>query len=347
MSDDSAAPVADTTIPVPADTPNSISPSDAARILSAARQAKRQAAAAALPEEESAPEADAAPQEIEPSGETEAPADPEPEEAPTLDPPRSWSREQRERWSKLDPDTQQYLLERDSQDSAAVRKAQNEAAEQRKAIEAEAQAARQIRQQLEQTLEWQLQGALSGAEAQEFADIKTPDDALRLSREDPIRSMQYQAWQNSVRARVEQYQQLQTMKQQEQNQEWHSFAAKEDAAFAEQFPDAEKIRQPAIDYFRKVGFTDQEIAQNYNSPAWRDHRVQRIFRDAVLYQNAQKAKVEVVKKVSVPPVSQRPGVASGKNASREQRMNALDQQLTKSGSWKDAAKLYVERRGRP
>ncbi len=338
-------------ISVPEGTPQAISPSDAARILSNHRQTKRQAAAsaeqpAAEPPQESAPEADAAPAEEPPSGALEG-ADPEVEELPPVEPPKRWKSEKQEHFKTLPRDLQEYIVESARAEELEVRRVQNEAAEQRKAVEVETQAAKQVRQQLEQALEWQLASALNGQEAQEFADIRTPEDALRLSREDPIRSGQYQAWMNVVRGRAEQYQQLQTQKQQEQTQEWHSFAASEDARFAEEFPDAQKLREPAIDYFRKVGFSDKEITENYNSKFWRDHRVQRVFRDAILYQTAQKAKVDVAKKAPVPPVSQRPGVASGKQATKAAHRDALEQQLTKTGSWKDAAKLYMERRGKP
>ena len=64
----------------------------------------------------------------------------EPEDDPAIEMPQSWNKDARERWSKLDPETRQYLLEADKRDPAAIKRALNEAAEQRKVVEAEKKA---------------------------------------------------------------------------------------------------------------------------------------------------------------------------------------------------------------
>src|SRR5205807_2403835 len=95
-----------------------------------------------------APDA-ASPSEAGTTGEMTESADPAERaqpDSPPLEPPRSWSKDARERWSKLDPETQEYLRKRDSDDSAALRKAQNEAAGERKAIEAERRKVEEARQ---------------------------------------------------------------------------------------------------------------------------------------------------------------------------------------------------------
>src|SRR3990167_194442 len=74
---------------------------------------------------------DAAPQGTEATGEDEKI---DPEETPPLDLPRSWAQDAQERWTKLDRETQQYLLDHDSKASETVRRAQNEAAEARKSV---------------------------------------------------------------------------------------------------------------------------------------------------------------------------------------------------------------------
>lgn len=76
------------------------------------------------------------------------------ESPPPIEPPRSWSKEARERWSGLDRATQEYLLQRDSEDSAAVRRGQNEAAEARKRAEAELAAVAAERQRTAQQLQF-------------------------------------------------------------------------------------------------------------------------------------------------------------------------------------------------
>src|SRR5438105_4945226 len=51
-------------------------------------------------------------------------------EVPAIEPPRSWSKEAHERWSKLDRETQEFLAARDSEDQKAIKRSFNEAAEQ-------------------------------------------------------------------------------------------------------------------------------------------------------------------------------------------------------------------------
>jgi hypothetical protein len=74
-------------------------------------------------------EDNAAPLE-EATGETEEDA---PAQEPPRDLPRSWTKDRTEHWAKLDPATQDFLLEQDRKASAEVRRVQNEAAEKLKA----------------------------------------------------------------------------------------------------------------------------------------------------------------------------------------------------------------------
>jgi hypothetical protein len=356
MTFETPSPDGSPTIVAPEGTDTHLNVSDAARILSSARRAKREAASAevtpAAEPEESAPEADDAPQEIEPSVETEAQHDPEPEEATSIEPPRSWSREARERWNQLDPEVQEYLLERDSQDSAAIRKAQNEAAEQRKAADAELQAAQQQREQYEQALAYHLQ-ALQSTHGSEFGDIQSPADEARVAREDPLRYSQYLAHVRQAELIQRQHQALYQQRQQEYGMNWQSQTAKEDQLFAERFPDATdpvkgpEIRAEALKHLKAL-FTDEELGAAYTRPnaiSLRDHRLQTIIAEWSQY----KTREAKAKKATPKPVRQvvRPGVASGKNSEMESRTTALEQKLDKTGNWKDAAKLYMQRRSKP
>jgi hypothetical protein len=108
--DTAEAPV--TEIAAPTDAPQNVGVSEAARLLRSLRQPKEQPAA---PVEAKAPpveppqpsEADPAedsPPPQEATAETES-ADPQEEAPAPIEPPRSWSKEARERWAKLDPDT--------------------------------------------------------------------------------------------------------------------------------------------------------------------------------------------------------------------------------------------------
>ena len=342
------------TFTVPEGTPDKLDTVRAAAKIMAEHRAdlrKKVAESAEQPAAESptvqAEEADAAPRE-EATGETEEAA---PAETQPIEPPKSWSREARERWSNLDPDTQQYLLERDRQDSTAVRKAQNDAAEKAKAVEVERQAVVQARQQYESALpvlQQRLQAGIQG----EFADIRTMDDVTRKARDDRPRYIQWDAQQKQLSAVQQELTQAQQRQQQEQSKNWTAFAAKEDALFAEAAPEiadetkGPALRTKAINVLKDLGFTDDELNGSYMTGegkiSLRDHRMQRLILDATKFRDAQ-VKAKVVAAKPVPPV-QRPGTAGTRASRGEQNVKSLQQTFEQTGSAKDAARFIAMRR---
>src|SRR5437588_12045861 len=85
------------------------------------------AAPAAEPESEAAPAADDAAPQAEAPGETQE-AEP-PEQQPPLEPPRSWTKDEKERFKSLPRETQEYLANREQERDREIRRSQNEAAE--------------------------------------------------------------------------------------------------------------------------------------------------------------------------------------------------------------------------
>ena len=344
-------PASNATVVAPEGTPAKISIREAAQALRQARTDKQ-----AAPVEETPPvepvqdpvaETDAAPPVEEATGETEeAP----PVERPTIEPPRSWSKEARERWNTLDPETQEYLAERDRQDSQAIRTAQQQAAEERKAFEAQRLQAEQVRQQYENALPVLLQ-TLQSQQQGEFSDIATMDDVTRLARDDWPRYIQWDAQQKKIAAVYQELQATQYRQQQENSSHWAQYATKEDALFAEAVPEiadpekGPKLRQQAIEYLTDLGYTQDQLADAWNKPGgWlRDHRAQQAIVDAVKLREG-KAAVQKPLNKPVPPVVQRPGIAQGRNVERETQLQNLETKLDKSGSWKAAAELLMAKR---
>jgi hypothetical protein len=121
--------------------------SEAGRALSEWRKQKNSApapsAAPAAAVEQSLPSHEdnaAPPLEVPGEVETQAP-DPEASELPPIEPPRSWTKEEKEEFASYPREAQEKIARREQDREAALRRSQNEAADQRKAIEAEAQAA--------------------------------------------------------------------------------------------------------------------------------------------------------------------------------------------------------------
>lgn len=312
-----------------------ISIRDAARSVQDARYKDKpqdeQPSSPEAPANELAPEANAdSPPET--TGEDQA-AEPE---TPAIDPPRSWTKEANERWSKLDRETQKWIVERDREDQAAIKRALNEAADKRKAAEAEHETGTKARQQYEQALPVLLQ-TLYQQQAGEFADIQSMADVERLAREDFPRYAVWDAQQKKIAAVQGQLQETQHRQSQEAVQRWNDFVKTEDDKFAEKVPEiadaakAPKLREAAVGVLKDHGFKEDEIGALWTGQAplsLRDHRVQLLIHDAIKFREA-KAAAKKAEAKPVPPV-QRPGVAPSRTDGKEAVLKDLSSKIDKA-----------------
>lgn len=212
-----------------------------------------------------------------------------------------------------------------------------ELAEQRKAIEAEANAIQQTRQSHLSQLD-QLIPALQQQVAGEFADIKTTADLEKMAADDPARFTRWQAKQVALQqAKAEQARLAGELKS-KQEREYREFLQAEHAKLIDAdpiFADAEKGKAEKVrirDYLKAQGFDDEAI----NGLA--DHRSVLIARKAMMYDQVKNAKPEE-KRVSEPPKVMKPGPA-GEKPPVDERAKAARQQLRKSGRLEDAAKAF-------
>ena len=166
---------------------------------------------------------------------------------PPIEPPRSWTKEDKELFTSLPRETQERIAERERSREGDFNRRQQEAAEKSKALEAERSKAEQARQQYEAALPQLLQ-TLQQQQAGEFADIKTLADVERLAREDRPRYARWDAQQKKI-AEVGQHLALAQQRQaQERMQQFSEFARREDDLFKEKVPDmadAKKSRSAA------------------------------------------------------------------------------------------------------
>lgn len=291
---------------------------------------------------------DAAPPEAEATGETQ---EGDPAEEPPLELPRSWTKEQAEHWKALPRATQEFLLEQASKSSAEVRRSQNEAAEARKAVEAERKALETSRQQYEQALPALLQ-TLQEQQAGEFSDIKTMADVTKLATEDPQRYLRWDAQQKMIAAVTQEHSAVRDRQQKEFEAKWSEYASKQDALLLEHVPElsdkskASKIADGSISLLKDIGFTDEEIANAWNGRAsisLRDNRIQRLIIDGFRYREAKSAPPKAVPKQA--PAVQKPGVAAPKAVAAVNVQN-LRSKLSDTGSVEDAFALYTAKQRR-
>lgn len=352
MSDTHAAPAADAGSVAPVNTTNDdgpISIREAAQALSKRREETEKPPVARAPDgkfasqaEDTAPAVDTdAPAQEQPSVTDQQQDDPAPE--PSIDPPRSWTKEEKEAFKALPPEHQQRIADRERAREVEIRRGQNEAAEIRKAAEAERQQAEQARQRYEHGLTNTLQALLSSADS-EFADIKTHADVQKLVTDDPLRFIQWQAKQQQIQALQTHAMELQRARTEERQNAFVTWADQQDKLFAEQakeFADPEKggeARKEIMSYLTEVrGLSQDELVKLWTGQdmfSIRDARSQLILRDAAKWHAAQK-KAAAAARTPVPPV-QRPGTASsGKADTQSATIATLEQKLSKATSTRE------------
>lgn len=357
MTEVTSAPAGDVSAPAPVPSApasdEGTSASDAARALSQRRWEKQRQSQA--PEAEPAPvetpqelptEAIAAP-ETDP-GETE-PQETEPQEIAPIEPPRSWTKEEKAEFATYPREAQEKIARREQEREKAIRSSQNEAAEIRKAAEAERKQVEQARQQYEQALP-ALMETLQSQQAGQFADIRTQADVQRMATEDPLRYIQWNAHREQVSAIQNEMRQAQERQSYEWAQKWQDFASKEDAKTAEMIPELAdpkqrlKVQESALSYLKDKGFTESELGSAWTGQAslsLRDHRIQGLIRDAVKYREQQEVAKQKLATPKPLPTVQRPGVSAPKVDSA---VVALTKKLESTGDMRDAAALVAARR---
>jgi hypothetical protein len=271
-------------------------------------------------------------------------------EVPPIEPPRSWTKEDKELFKGLPRETQERLAERERSRESDFLRRQNEAADKLRGLSVKEQAVDQAKRQYEAALPVLLQ-TLQQQQAGEFADVKSIADIDRLAREDWPRYVLWDAQQKKIAAVQQQVNAALSRQAQAAQHHWSSFAQQQDALFLEKAPELgekgqmAKVAETAAGMLKDLGFNDQELSDLWNGRqglSLRDHRVQLMLRDGVRYRDAQAA----AKSAAARPVPQvqRPGAAPPRNAEADARLSALNSRLEQSGTLKDAAALLVAQR---
>lgn len=325
-----------------------ISIRDAAASVAARRE--KEAKAAEAPEKTEQPRVNgkfaAAQTESTPSGEDAGPETvpgettvADPAEQPSIEPPRSWSKEDKELFNTLPPETQQRVAERERARESDFLKRQTEATEKTKALTAKEQAADQARQQYEQAAQNAL-SVLQQQQASEFADIKTHADVQKLATEDPFRFAQWQARQMQITAQAQEVETLNRQRDQEKASTFKTWAEEQDSKFTKKFPEfadkekAGKVREGIVSYLTTdIGVPEGHLPKLWDTDLFRDAMFQEVVYDASRFRAAQKAAKAAVQK-PVPQV-QRPGVVQGKGEAQQADIAALTQKLDKATSTRD------------
>jgi hypothetical protein len=208
-------------------------------------------------------------------------------------------------------------------------------AEQRKQVESERgeiEQAKQLRDQYQQRLA-AIEGALRQAPQENLEALKETDPigyavkvAERTERERQLQGI------GAERARIAEQQQA------EQTQHLSQFLAVEAQKLSDAIPEyadeqkSVQVKKDIRDYAKKIGWSDQELANVYDSRA-----VLTLYK-AMQYEKLMNNKAGVTKKVSEAPKMLKAGVSRQGDANTEQTKKA-QAQLRKTGRVADAANL--------
>lgn len=267
------------------------------------------------------------------------------ESLPPIERPRSWAKDLDEEWASYPRAAQEKIAKREQERDAATRRSQNEAAEIRKAAEAERDNVVKARQEYEAKLPTLMQ-MLQDVNAAQFSDIKTMADVERMALEDPFRKIQWDTHQQKLQAVAWENQQAEQRKTQESQSSWQKLVSDENAKFVEAVPEfadkakAKELTTKAIEKLTDLGFTQSELADlaagKSKLPIY-DHRIQQLLVDSLKLAEIKSAPKAVAAK-PLPPVV-RPGVSRNAVSADSERIQALEKQLTATGDLKIAAQL--------
>ena len=212
-----------------------------------------------------------------------------------------------------------------------------EVAEQRKVIEQEAKAiieARKVRDDYSQKLQ--------AVEQFLIGQNDSPEDLSAMKENDPI------GYAVKVAEMTEKKEQLQTVQAermriaQEQkmqnNAEMQKFVQQESQKLAESLPEfsdktkGEQVRNDIRSYGKKVGFTDEELSQVYDS------RHVLVLHKAAQYDKLMAGKAGVKKKVAKAPKTVKSGAKVKQNVTDVQKKQL--KRLQQTGSARDAAAIF-------
>lgn len=306
-----------------------------------AAQPEEPAPETAIPESEGQdlPE-DAEPEEV--IGEEEAASDePDEESDHQIEPPKSWSSQDKAVFQQLPPEAQAVIARRESErDKAFTQKAQ-EISEHRKALESTFSEIQNERHSYATNLQQLL--AVAMPEAQQFANV----DWHRLAQESPADYVRLSAERDALRGRIGTIQQelerVNATAQQDYVRQFATLRASEAKRLVEALPefgDSEKGKKLASDmreWLQEQGFSNQEIGQVI------DHRVIRVAHKAMLADRAARARRTAETRRSDPaPSVQRPGTPQSRESNASRRRTQKMEQLKKTGSDRDALSYLME-----
>ena len=260
-------------------------------------------------------------------------------ENPIIEPPKSFTSEERAEFSKLPPEMQQAVARREADRDKAVLQRMNQVATERQQIEADIQRFNQVQQQYQQAFILAQNTVLP--ELQQLEQV----DWNRLSIEDPARWTELKQLKENLQGRYQHIAQLYEQNVQYQQaqaiQAYQSRCAHEAELVKDQMPefrDPETAKALLTDInstMAEYGFTTEE----WGTVA--DGRVFRVITRLAQLEKAEQSRKSALAKKSNPPAPRMltPNAVPTRGDNKNRAVKQLEAKLSKSGSIMDALQL--------
>jgi len=269
---------------------------------------------------------------------TDGQADQGDDALPPIEPPTSWSTEEKAEWKALSRKAQEAISRREQDLTKALRTAQNSSAEHVKAAEAEVIRLKGLASQVDSIVNRDLADL-----AREFPEIKSEADVVALSQSDPARysvfDAKLKALQSTANTRAAAQQEVTKAEQKAQTE----LLTRAKDALIEVFPswkEAEVARRESTelqDYVVKTYRVDEATARSTIDPV-----IYQLAQKAMLYDRAQAKVAAAIKRD--PPRVVKPGTqdATPRQTAKENTRRSQLDKLTKTGAIEDALGLMFE-----
>lgn len=272
---------------------------------------------------------------LEDEGQTEPPA------TATVEPPPSWSAEDKALFATLPPTAQAVIARRESEQQATFTRRTQEIADERKGWEAERTAIATHREQYNQSLQQLMLIAVPEAEALSRVDWQT------LAAQNPAEYVRLSAQRDALRQRIgavqAEIQRVQRDQIAELEKQRGPFLAEQQQRLMERVPefaDPAKRTQLAGElntWLQREGFTATEIGQVV------DHRLISLAVKAMRADQADAArKTAEAKRANTAPAVQRPGTAAAQDDGAGKVVRDKIQRFGRTNSVRDAASLLMD-----
>lgn len=275
--------------------------------------------------------------------EAEPEAEPEPE-APAIEPPVSWSKEDKAVFQSLPPETQAIIARRETERDKFVQTKAQEAANTRQAVEREAL---QAIQKLQSAAAEKLQRY-----AQQF-DAQEPDVRLLQTGSEEHRALFYQqeaAYRQNLAQRQAAQQDAQHAAQLAEQAEAQANAAtaqQEQQLLQTQFPEwfdpveGPKLQQNLQSIGLAIGYSPEQMREARATDILALKMTAEWKADSDAYRKLMQGKMATVRAAKQLPKVTRPGVAQAPGAGRAQAREDALTRLRSSGDLKDAAAAFA------